>query len=86
MSFIQIRRVQMTIFHLLHLTCDLQVHVAVHWKRQGQEVKRVKASADVAACFALDLGLELAMEQVHHNRTVSSQVVVPGLHTHKMPL
>lgn len=82
MSFMQTRRFKMTTFWLLYLTCDLQVHGAVHWKRQRQEVKGVKASTDVATCFALHLGLELAMEQVHHNRTVSSQVVVPGLHRH----
>lgn len=61
------------------LTGDLQVHVAVHGQGQRQEVEGVEAGADVSARLALHLGLELAMEQIHNNGAVPTQVVLPGL-------
>lgn len=61
------------------LTSDLQVHGAVHGKRQRQEVEGVKTGADVAAGLALHLGLQLTMEQVHHDGAVPTQVVLPRL-------
>lgn len=66
-------------------TCDLQVHRAVHGQRQGQEVEGVEAGADVSARLALHLGLELAVEEVHHDGAVPPQVVLPRLwrRTHK---
>lgn len=64
------------------LTSDLQVHGAVHGQGQGQEVEGVEASADVSARLALDLGLELTVEQVHHDGAVPTQVVLPRLSEH----
>lgn len=61
------------------LTSDLQVHVAVHGQGQRQEVEGVETGADVSARLALHLGLELAMEQIHNNGAVPTQVVLPGL-------
>lgn len=61
------------------LTSDLQMHGAVHGQRQGQEVEGVEASADVATGFTLDLGLELTVEQIHHDGAVPAKVVLPGL-------
>lgn len=66
-------------------TRDLQVHGAVHGQRQRQEVEGVEAGADVSARLALDLRLELAVEEVHHDGAVPPQVVLPRLRrwTHK---
>lgn len=61
------------------LTSDFQMHGAVHGQGQRQEVKRVKASANVATGLTLHLGLELTVEQIHHNGTVPAQVVLPCL-------
>lgn len=61
------------------LTSDLQMHGAVHGQGQRQEVEGVKASADVSACLTLHLGLELTVEQVHHDGAVPPQVVLPRL-------
>lgn len=55
------------------------MHGAIHWEGQGQEVEGVEAGTNVSAGLALDLRLELAVEQVHHDRAVPSQVVLPGL-------
>lgn len=61
------------------------MHGAVHGQRQGQEVEGVEAGADVSARLALHLGLELAVEEVHHDGAVPPQVVLPRLRrrTHK---
>lgn len=61
------------------LTCDLQMHVAVHGQGQRQEVEGIEASADVSARLALHLGLELTVEQIHNDGTVPAQVVLPRL-------
>lgn len=62
------------------LTSDLQMHGAVHGQGQRQEVERVEASADVSAGLTLHLGLELAVEQIHHDGAVPTQVVLPRLY------
>lgn len=69
----------------IKLTSDLEVHGAVHGQGQRQEVEGVETSADVSACLALHLGLELTVEKIHHNGAVPSQVVLPRLWqcTHK---
>lgn len=55
------------------------MHGAVHGQGQGQEVEGVEASADVSARLALHLGLELTVEQIHHDGAVPAQVVLPRL-------
>ena len=55
------------------------MHGAVHRQGQGQEVKGVESGTDVTTGLTLDLGLELAVEQVHHDGTVPPQVVIPRL-------
>lgn len=61
------------------LTCDLEMHGTVHGQGQRQEVERVKASANVAAGLTLHLRLELTVEEIYHDGTVSAQVVLPCL-------
>lgn len=64
------------------LTYDLKVHGVIHGQRKGKEVKWVKASTNMATRFALDLRPKLTMEQVNHNRAVSSQMILPSLTGH----
>lgn len=64
------------------LTYDLKVHGVVHGQRKGKEVKWVKASTNMATGFALDLRSKLTMEQVHHDRAVPSQMILPCLTSH----
>lgn len=66
-------------FSFGRLTSDLQMHWTVHGQGQRQEVEGVEASTDVSACLTLHLGLELAVEEVHHDGTVPTQVVLPRL-------
>lgn len=74
---------QATMMQSCHkLTYDLKVHGVVHGQRKGKEVKWVEASTNVATGFALDLRPKLTMEQVHHNRAVSSQMILPRLTWH----
>lgn len=58
------------------------MHGAVHRQGQGEEVEGVKSGAYVATRLTLDLGLELAVEQVHHDGAVPPQMVVPRLCEH----
>lgn len=69
--------------HCHKLTYDLKVHGVVHGQRKGKEVKWVKASTNMATCFALDLRPKLTMEQVHHDWAVSSQMILPRLTWHR---
>lgn len=55
------------------------MHGAVHGQGQGQEVEGVEASADVSTGLTLHLGLELSVEEIHHDGAVPAQVVVPRL-------
>lgn len=55
------------------------MHGAVHGQGQGQEVEGVETSADVTAGLTLHLGLELTVEQIHHDGAVPAQVVLPRL-------
>lgn len=55
------------------------MHGAVHRQGQGEEVEGVKSGADVATRLTLDLGLELPVEQVHHDGAVPPKMVVPRL-------
>lgn len=61
------------------LTSDLQMHGTVHGQGQRQEVERVEPGTDVSARLALHLGLQLTVEQIHHDGAVPTQVVLPGL-------
>lgn len=70
--------------HDQHLSCsrltsDLQMHGAVHGQGQRQEVEGVEASTDMSAGLTLHLGLELTVEQIHHDGAVPPEVVLPCL-------
>ena len=60
-------------------TDDFEVHAAVEWDGEGEVGEWVESDARMCTLFARDLRLELTMKQIHHNRLVPLQVVLPSL-------
>lgn len=64
------------------LTDDFDVDVALEGQGQGEVVEGVKADALALTHATSHFGLELAVEELHHDGTVPQQMVLPGFLSH----
>ena len=63
------------------LTDYFDDETVLHRQRQREVCERVESDAGMSACFTAHHRLELPVEQVHYNRPVTHDVIVPALNT-----